>query len=123
MLATKGRTHELDHLTTGRQRRSGDRRRRTAGDEPDDRRVPRARRRRPIAAVQSGVATQYWDQCLAIRQAARPVSGYSSTARGAPTTTRRATKDIVQRAFLGTGSVVRVWYSGASVVGLVVSGS
>jgi hypothetical protein len=30
---------------------------------------------------------------------------------------------MVQRAFLGTDSVVRVWYDGGTVVGLVVSGS
>jgi hypothetical protein len=30
---------------------------------------------------------------------------------------------MVQRAFLGTGSTVQVWYDNAVVVGLVVSGS
>jgi hypothetical protein len=32
-------------------------------------------------------------------------------------------QDMVQRAFLGAGSVVRVWHQGDVVVGLVVSGS
>lgn len=77
-----------------------------------------------IAAVQSGVATQYWDECVSY-----PTGSTASLwllvdgawrAHDNPTA---ATKDLVQRAFLGTGSVVRVWYSGASVVGLVVSGS
>jgi hypothetical protein len=77
-----------------------------------------------IAAVQSGVATQYWDECVSY-----PTGSMASlwllvdSAWRAHDNPTPATKDLVQRAFLGTGSVVRVWYSGSSIVGLVVSGS
>jgi hypothetical protein len=76
-----------------------------------------------LAAVQSGIATQYWDECLALP--AGPGSLWlfvdgSWRAHGSPTA---STKCMVQRAFLGTDSVVRVWYDGGTVVGLVVSGS
>ena len=32
-------------------------------------------------------------------------------------------QDVVQRAFLGSGSNVRVWYNNGGIVGLVVEGS
>lgn len=76
-----------------------------------------------IAAVQSGVATQYWDECVSY-----PTGSTASLwlfvdngwrAHDNPTA---ATRDLVQRAFLGNGSVVRAWYNGGSIVGLVVSG-
>ena len=76
-----------------------------------------------VAAVQSGIATQYWNECLAY-----PPGDTASLwlfvdagwrAHDNPST---STKDMVQRAFLGSGSTVRVWYDGATVVGLVVSG-
>lgn len=34
-----------------------------------------------------------------------------------------STSDIVQRAFLGTGSTISVWYNGSKIVGLIVTGS
>ena len=77
-----------------------------------------------IAAVQSGVATQYWDECVSY-----PTGSMASlwlfvdNAWRAHDNPTAATKDLVQRAFLGTGSTVRAWYSGSSIVGLVVSGS
>ena len=77
-----------------------------------------------IAAVQSGVATQYWDECVSY-----PTGSTASLWLLVDGTWRNhdnptaATKDLVQRAFLGTGSTVRVWYSGGTIVGLVVSGS
>ena len=76
-----------------------------------------------VAAIQTGIATQYWDECVAL-----PAGSTASLwlfvdnawrAHDNPTS---STKDMVQRAFLGTGSVVRVWYDNATVVGLVVSG-
>jgi len=77
-----------------------------------------------IAAVQSGVATQYWDECVSYPTGSSASlwlyvdNGWRAHDNPAP-----STKDLVQRAFLGTGSVVRVWYDGGSIVGLVVSGS
>jgi hypothetical protein len=76
-----------------------------------------------IAAVQAGVATQYWDECVPL-----PAGSTASlwlfvdNAWRAHDNAAATTRDMVQRAFLGTGSTVRVWYDGASVVGLVVSG-
>jgi hypothetical protein len=76
-----------------------------------------------IAAVQSGVATQYWDECLSYPPGITPslwllVDGAWRAHENANPTTR----DMVQRAFLGSGSTVQVWYDGGKVVGLVVSG-
>ena len=76
-----------------------------------------------IAAVQAGIATQYWDECVAF-----PAGSTASlwlfvdNAWRAHDNPSASTKDMVQRAFLGAGSTVRVWYDGAKVVGLVVSG-
>jgi hypothetical protein len=76
-----------------------------------------------IAAVQSGIATQYWDECVPL-----PAGSTASlwlfvdNAWRAHDNPNASTKDMVQRAFLGSGSTVRVWYDGAVVVGLVVSG-
>jgi hypothetical protein len=76
-----------------------------------------------VAAVQSGIATQYWDELIPL-PAGNPQRLWflvDNTWRSLdnPTSTQR---DMVQRAFLGSGSVVRVWHDGAQVVGLVVSG-
>jgi hypothetical protein len=74
--------------------------------------------------IQSGIASQYWDELLPY-----PASGTTRLwlmVDGAwrrldnPSSTQR---DMVQRAFLGSGSEVRVWYLGDQVVGLVVTGS
>lgn len=76
-----------------------------------------------VAVVQSGIATQYWDECVAL-----PAGSTASLwllvdgAWRAHDNPSASTKDMVQRAFLGTGSTVRVWYDGDTVVGLVVSG-
>jgi hypothetical protein len=77
-----------------------------------------------VAAVQAGIATQYWDECVAL-----PAGSTASlwlfvdNAWRAHDNPTPSTKDMVQRAFLGADSTVRVWYDGAAVVGLVVSGS
>ena len=76
-----------------------------------------------VAAIQVGIATQYWDECVAL-----PAGSTASlwlfvdNAWRAHDNPTPSTKDMVQRAFLGAGSVVRVWYDNAAVVGLVVSG-
>jgi hypothetical protein len=76
-----------------------------------------------LAAVQAGIATQYWDECVAL-PAGSTASLWLFVDNGwrAHDNPSASTKDMVQRAFLGTGSTVRVWYDGAIVVGLVVSG-
>ena len=77
-----------------------------------------------IAAVQSGVATQYWDECLSYPTGSTASLWlYVDSAWRAHDNPAPSTKDLVQRAFLGTGSTVRVWYDGSKIVGLVVSGS
>ena len=76
-----------------------------------------------VAAIQVGIATQYWDECVAL-----PAGSTASlwlfvdNAWRAHDNPTASTKDMVQRAFLGAGSVVRVWYDNGAVVGLVVSG-
>jgi hypothetical protein len=76
-----------------------------------------------VAAIQVGIATQYWDECLAL-PAGSTASLWLFVDNGwrAHDNPTASTKDMVQRAFLGTGSSVRVWYDGGNVVGLVVSG-
>jgi hypothetical protein len=76
-----------------------------------------------VAAVVAGIATQYWNECVAY-----PPGDTASLWLFVDNSWRNhdnpsaSTQDMVQRAFLGTGSTVRVWYDGAKVVGLVVSG-
>ena len=74
--------------------------------------------------VSSGVATQYWHECLAHPAGA---SGslwlYVDGAWRRHGNPDRSTLDLVQRAFLGQGSQTRVWYTGGDVVGVVVEGS
>jgi hypothetical protein len=76
------------------------------------------------AVVVSGVATQYWDEAIALPTGS-PNQLWLFVDGGwryltSPST---ATRDLVQRAFLGTASSVRVWYDGGKVVGLVITGS
>lgn len=76
------------------------------------------------AVVASGVATQYWDEAIAL-PAGSPNQLWLFVDGGwryltSPST---ATRDLVQRAFLGIDSTVRVWYDGGAIVGLVISGS
>ena len=76
-----------------------------------------------VAAIQTGIATQYWNECVAL-PAGSTASLWLFVDNGwrAHDNPASSTLDMVQRAFLGTGSVVRVWYDNATVVGLVVSG-
>ena len=77
-----------------------------------------------IAAVSSGMATRYWDECVAYPPGSTAslwlYVGGSWKHLDNP---NQGIKDMVQRAFLGSGSNVRVWYDGSVVVGLVVEGS
>ena len=74
--------------------------------------------------VSSGVATQYWHECLAY-----PTGDTASLWLLVNNVWRRldnpnpSTLDLVQRAFLGQASQVRVWYRNDEIVGLVVEGS
>jgi hypothetical protein len=74
--------------------------------------------------VSSGIASQYWHECLAY-----PPGDVASLWLYVDNAWRRLDNpdqpslDLVQRAFLGQGSQVRVWYTGDEIVGLVVEGS
>ena len=74
--------------------------------------------------IASGIATQYWNECLAY-----PPGDTASLWLFVDNAWRhfdspdRPSLALVQRAFLGGGSQVRVWYAGDVVVGLVVEGS
>ena len=76
------------------------------------------------AVVSSGVATQYWNECVAY-----PTGDTASLWLLVNNVWRRlddpdpSTLDLVQRAFLGQASQVRVWYRNDEIVGLVVEGS
>jgi hypothetical protein len=76
------------------------------------------------AVVSQGLATQYWHECLAY-----PAGDTASLWLLVGNAWKRLDKpnpsilDLVQRAFLGTDSQVRVWFTGEQIVGLVVEGS
>jgi hypothetical protein len=74
--------------------------------------------------VSSGIATQYWHECLAY-----PPGDTASLWLFVDNAWRHldnpdpSSLDMVQRAFLGQDSRVRVWYANDVIVGLVVEGS
>ena len=74
--------------------------------------------------IGTGVATQYWDECLAY-----PPGDTASLWLFVDNVWRHldnpdpSTLDMVQRAFLGSDSRVHVWYEAGTIVGLVVAGS
>jgi hypothetical protein len=74
--------------------------------------------------VSSGIATQYWHECLAYPPGdTASLWLYVDNAWRHHDKPDRPTLDLVQRAFLGQGSQTRVWYAGDEIVGLVVEGS
>jgi len=78
----------------------------------------------PEDTVANGVASQYWDETLAYPPGTVPklwllVDGSWKELENPS----QGLKDLVQRAFLGSGSFVRVWYKDSAVVALVVEGS
>ncbi len=77
-----------------------------------------------LTAVTSGIATKYWLELVAYpKGSARSLwllVGGSWKRFDNPNST---ISDVVQRAFIGTGSNVRVWYNGNTIVGLVVEGN
>jgi hypothetical protein len=74
------------------------------------------------AAVVAGVATQYWDEIVPIPAGNARLWLFVDNGWRLLQNPSLTAHDVVQRAFLGTDSVVRVWYDGQNVVGLVVSG-
>lgn len=75
-----------------------------------------------VPAVQTGVATRYWDELVSY-----PTGSTASLwlyvdgtwrAHDNPTPSVR---DAVQRAFIAAGQTVRVWYDGGRIHGLVVN--
>ncbi len=77
-----------------------------------------------VAAVTSGVATKYWIELVAYPPgSARSLWLYVNNAWKRLDNPGASIQDVVQRAFLGTGSNVRVWYDNGGIVGLVVEGS
>ena len=74
-----------------------------------------------LAAVTSGIATQYWVELVAYPPGSTAslwlhVGGSWRHYDNPPA----SMSDLVQNGFLG-GATVRVWYNGSVVVGLVVS--
>ena len=77
-----------------------------------------------LAAVTSGVASQYWIELVAYPPgSARSLWLFVNSSWKRLDNPSASIQDVVQRAFLGTGSNVRVWYNNGTIVGLVVEGS
>ncbi|MFQ6044253.1 MAG: hypothetical protein ACE5PV_25650 [Candidatus Poribacteria bacterium] len=77
-----------------------------------------------VAAVTSGVATKYWDECVVYPSGNPPrLWLYVSNAWKSLDNPSQGIRDMVQRAFLGSGSNVRVWYDNSTIVGIVVEGT
>jgi len=75
-------------------------------------------------AVQSGIATQYWDEEVAYPPGtASSLWLYVNNDWRKRDTSSPHDRTMVQRAFQNSGNQVRVWYQGTEIVGLVVNGS
>jgi hypothetical protein len=75
-----------------------------------------------VAAVVGGIATQYWAELIPIPAGPARLWFFVDSSWRVLNGPTGVQFDAVQRAFLGSGSTVRVWYDGGTVVGLVVSG-
>jgi hypothetical protein len=75
-----------------------------------------------VAAVVGGIATQYWAELIPIPAGPARLWFFVDSDWRVLNGPTGGQLDAVQRAFLGSGSTVRVWYDGVTVVGLVVSG-
>jgi len=75
-----------------------------------------------VAAVVGGIATQYWAELIPIPAGPARLWFFVDSGWRVLDGPTGGQFDAVQRAFLGSGSTVRVWYDGVTVVGLVVSG-
>lgn len=73
-------------------------------------------------AVQSGIASRYWDELVSYPAGSTASlwllvdGGWRALDNPAP-----HVRDAVQRAFIGAGQTVRVWYDGGIIRGLVVN--
>ena len=75
-----------------------------------------------LPAIVASVATQYWVELVPIPSGPMMLWFFVDGAWRVLSSPSDIILDMVQRAFLGSGSTVRVWYNGTTVVGLVVSG-
>jgi hypothetical protein len=82
-----------------------------------------ARAAEQAPAVTVGIATQYWDEAIPIPAGPARLWLFVDNNWTMLQSPSSVVRDLVQRAFLGADSVVRVWYDGQNIVGLVVSGS
>jgi hypothetical protein len=72
----------------------------------------------------SGTATNYWIELVAYPPgSARSLWLLVNNSWKRLDNPSASIQDVVQRAFLGSGSNVRVWFDGELIVGLVVEGS
>jgi len=96
----------------------------TASTSPTDAANASATVARPdaVAAVVGGIATQYWAELIPIPAGPARLWFFVDSGWRVLDGPTGGQFDAVQRAFLGSGSTVRVWYDGDTVVGLVVSG-
>lgn len=77
-----------------------------------------------LAAVNNGVATKYWLELVAYpKGSAKSLWLFVGGSWKRYDDPSSSISDLVQSAFLGTGSNVRVWYNGNVIVGLVVEGN
>jgi hypothetical protein len=77
-----------------------------------------------VAAVTSGNATRYWDELVPYPPGnPHRLWFYVNNSWKYLDNPNQGIKDMVQRAFLGSGSNVIVWYDDSVVVGLVVEGT
>ena len=75
-------------------------------------------------ATTTAIATRYWDECVAYPTGSTASLWlYVNNSWKHLDNPSQGIKDMVQRAFLGSGSNVRVWYNNSAVVGLVVEGT
>ena len=74
--------------------------------------------------ITSGIATQYWIELLAYPPgSARSLWLFVNNVWTRLDNPSPSIQDVVQRAFLGTDSNLRVWHDNGTIVGLVVEGT
>lgn len=77
-----------------------------------------------MAAVQSGNATKYWLELKAYPAgSARSLWLLVNNSWKRLDNPNQVTSDCVQRAFMGSGSNVKVWFDGNVIKGLIVEGN
>ena len=77
-----------------------------------------------VAAPSSGITSKYWVELVAYPSgSARSLWLFVNNTWVRLDNPNSNISDVVQRAFLNTGSNVRVWYDAGKIVGLVVEGN